>query len=107
MLVEIEGCKTNPSIALCCYGKDRGGSWGVSVAVCQRRQRADGPSYRPDAIPVLWRGEKGGNAKLMARTSGPDMLELWQWIMHLVNGLNRRGIRRTPVNYWCLLIGEH
>lgn len=49
MLVEIEGCKANPSIALLCK---IAAAMGVSVA---------------DVVNVA---------------SGPDMLELWQWIMH-------------------------
>lgn len=33
-------------------------------------------------IPVLWKGEKGGSARLLAGTSGPDMVELWQWVLY-------------------------
>ena len=33
-------------------------------------------------IPCLWRGESGGTARLLAGTSGPDMIELWEWKMH-------------------------
>ncbi len=104
MLVEIEGCKANPSIALLCK---IAAAMGVSVAdVVNVASEPMVHLIDRDAIPVLWRGEKGGSAKLMAGTSGPDMLELWQWIMHPVNSLNRQGIRQTPVNY-CLLIREH
>ncbi|EAU9592728.1 XRE family transcriptional regulator [Salmonella enterica] len=80
MLVEIEGCKANPSIALLCK---IAAAMGVSVA--DFVNVASEPMVHlidRDAIPVLWRGEKGGSAKLMAGTSEPDMLELWQWIMH-------------------------
>ncbi len=62
MLVEIEGRKSQPSIALS-YVRSR--RKGASVAdFGQRRQRADGPHLIDrDAIPVLWRGErKGGSA---------------------------------------------
>ena len=30
-------------------------------------------------IPTLWTGELGGSARLLAGTSGPNMLELWRW----------------------------
>ncbi|HHR3992307.1 TPA: XRE family transcriptional regulator [Salmonella enterica] len=80
MLVEIEGCKANPSIALLCK---IAAAMGVSVAdVVNVASEPMVHLIDRDAIPVLWRGEKGGSAKLMAGTSGPDMLELWQWIMH-------------------------
>lgn len=78
--MEIEGCKANPSIALLCK---IAAAMGVSVAdVVNVASEPMVHLIDRDAIPVLWRGEKGGSAKLMAGTSGPDMLELWQWIMH-------------------------
>ncbi len=65
MLVEIEGCKANPSIALLCKIAAAMGvrPWRILVNV------ASEPMVHlidRDAIPVLWRGEKGGSAKLMA-----------------------------------------
>jgi hypothetical protein len=33
-------------------------------------------------IPTLWQGEQGGHARLLAGTSGPDMVELWQWSLY-------------------------
>jgi len=30
---------------------------------------------------VLWQGEQGGTAQLLAGTRGPDMIELWRWKM--------------------------
>ncbi len=80
MLVEIEGCRANPSIALLCR---LASSMGVSVA--DFVNVAGKPAvHLIDAsdIPVLWKGEKGGSARLLAGTSGPDMVELWQWILH-------------------------
>ncbi|KFX21178.1 helix-turn-helix transcriptional regulator [Pectobacterium betavasculorum] len=79
MLVEIEGCKANPSIALLCR---LAAAMGVSIA-----DFVD-VSIKPDVhiiadteIPELWRGEKGGNARLLAGSGGPDMTELWMWEM--------------------------
>ncbi|MHC0463067.1 helix-turn-helix domain-containing protein [Kosakonia cowanii] len=79
MLVEIEGCKANPSIALLCR---LAAAMGVSVA-----DFVD-VSIKPDVhiiadaeIPELWNGEKGGRARLLAGSGGPDMTELWMWEM--------------------------
>ena len=33
-------------------------------------------------ISTLWQGERGGHARLLAGTSGPDMVELWQWSLY-------------------------
>lgn len=79
MLVDIEACRANPSIALLCKVA---AAMGVSVA--DFVNVASEPVVHlidRDAIPVLWRGEQGGSARLLAGTSGPDMLELWQWRM--------------------------
>ena len=79
MLVEIEGCKANPSIALLCR---LAAAMGVSVADFVN------VSLKPDVhiiadtdIPELWKGEKGGSARLLAGSGGPDMTELWSWEM--------------------------
>lgn len=79
MLVEIEGCKANPSITLLCR---LAAAMGVSVA-----DFVD-VSIKPDVhiiadteIPELWRGDKGGSARLLAGSGGPDMTELWLWEM--------------------------
>ncbi|MGS9235648.1 XRE family transcriptional regulator, partial [Salmonella enterica subsp. enterica serovar Infantis] len=72
MLVEIEGCNANPSIALFCT---IAAAMGVSVADVVN-VASEPLVHRLDrvAIPVLWRGETGGRAKLMAGPRGPDML---------------------------------
>jgi quercetin dioxygenase-like cupin family protein len=36
---------------------------------------------RADAAPVLWRGERGGQAVLVAGTDPPDVTELWDWTL--------------------------
>jgi len=79
MLVEIEGCKANPSIALLCR---LAAAMGVSVADIVNV--SDKPSVHIIAdteIPELWRGDKGGRARLVAGSGGPDMVELWLWEM--------------------------
>jgi len=80
MLVDIEGCKANPSIALLCKI-----AAAMSVSVADIVNVTSEPTVHlidRNDIPVLWQGEKGGSAKLLAGTRGPDMLELWQWVMH-------------------------
>lgn len=80
MLVEIEACRANPSIALLCKLAT---AMGVSVADIVNV--ASNPSVRiipAEDIPCLWRGEHGGSARLLAGTSGPDMVELWEWKMY-------------------------
>ena len=80
MLVDIEGCKANPSIALLCKI-----AAAMNVSVADVVNVASEPTVHlidRNDIPVLWQGDKGGSAKLLAGTRGPDMLELWQWVMH-------------------------
>lgn len=80
MLVEIEACRANPSIALLCR---LASAMGVSVADIVNV--ASSPSVRvipAEDIPCLWHGELGGSARLLAGTSGPDMVELWEWKMY-------------------------
>ena len=78
-LVEIEGCRANPSIAVLCR---LAAAMGVSVA--DFVDVSTKPAVRlisSDEIPELWKGEKGGTAKLLAGSGGPDMTELWMWEM--------------------------
>lgn len=79
MLVEIEGCKANPSIALLCR---LAAAMGVSVADFVDVSIRPSVHIIADAeIPELWNGEKGGRARLLAGSGGPDMTELWMWEM--------------------------
>lgn len=79
MLVEIEGCKANPSIALLCR---LAAAMGVSVAdFVDVSTRPDVHIITDAEIPELWKGEKGGRARLLAGSGGPDMTELWMWEM--------------------------
>lgn len=77
MLVEIEKCLANPSIALLCK---IAAAMGVSVAdIVDVASKPLAHLIAKEDIPLLWSGEKGGSARLLAGTSGPDMLELWHW----------------------------
>ena len=77
MLVEIEKGTANPSIALLCK---LAAALGISVA--EIVNVASDPMVQvieAAAIPVLWQGERGGSARLLAGSAGPDMIELWRW----------------------------
>ncbi|MBK0090008.1 MULTISPECIES: helix-turn-helix domain-containing protein [Erwiniaceae] len=79
MLVEVEKGKANPSIAILCK---IAAALGVSVAdIVNVTHAPDSWLIESQNIPVLWKGEKGGSARLLAGTSGPDMIELWRWEM--------------------------
>ncbi|EGI6811208.1 helix-turn-helix domain-containing protein [Escherichia coli] len=78
-LVEIEGCRANPSITLLCR---LAAAIGVSVAdFVDVSSKPTVHLIAEDEIPVLWEGEKGGRARLLAGSGGPDMTELWMWEM--------------------------
>ena len=79
MLVEIEKGAANPSIAILCK---LSAALGVSVAdIVNVSSEPVVHVIEKQAIPVLWQGAKGGSARLLAGTAGPDMIELWQWEM--------------------------
>ena len=79
MLVEIEKCDANPSIAILCKI-----SAALGVSVADIVNVASSPAVHlvsSQDIPTLWNGPKGGSARLLAGTTGPDMIELWRWEM--------------------------
>lgn len=79
MLVEIEKCIANPSIAILCKI-----SAALGVSVADIVNVASAPAVHlieSKDIPTLWSGSKGGSARLLAGTSGPNMIELWRWEM--------------------------
>ncbi|MFY7394978.1 helix-turn-helix domain-containing protein [Enterobacter cloacae complex sp. IR53030] len=79
MLVEIEKGAANPSIAILCK---LAAALGVSVAdIVNVSSEPVVHVIEKQAIPVLWQGAKGGSARFLAGTAGPDMIELWQWEM--------------------------
>lgn len=79
MLVEIERCTANPSIATLCK---IAAALGVSVAdIVNVASEPSAHLIDGKDIPILWTGPKGGVARLLAGTSGPNMIELWRWEM--------------------------
>lgn len=79
MLVEIEKGAANPSIAILCK---LAAALGISVAdIVQVANEPTVHVITPENIPVLWEGPSGGSARLLAGTAGPNMIELWRWVM--------------------------
>lgn len=79
MLVEIEKGEANPSIAILCK---TAATFGISVAdILNVSATAPVKIVAAEESAVLWKGAHGGTATLLVGTSGPDMLELWRWIM--------------------------
>lgn len=79
MLVEIEKGSANPSIAILCKL-----SAALGISVADIVNVASNPTINvisKEDIPTLWNGEHGGSAKLLAGTTGPDMIELWRWVI--------------------------
>ncbi|MGU3576700.1 helix-turn-helix domain-containing protein [Brucellaceae bacterium C25G] len=77
MLVEIEKGSANPSIATLCKA-----ALALNVAVADFVGVSSTSSVQiiPEHdSPILWRGDRGGSAKLLVGTNGPDEIELWEW----------------------------
>lgn len=80
-LVQIEQQRANPSISTLCR---LAAALDVSVA-----DLVAPPSIGAQAVTLvcapearrLWSGPKGGSAVLLAGTTGPDMLEIWNWVL--------------------------
>lgn len=79
MLVEVEKGTANPSILILCK---LSAALGISVAdIVNVASNSIINIISKEDIPTLWKGANGGTAKLLAGTSGPDMIELWRWEM--------------------------
>ena len=79
MLVQIENGEANPSIATLCK---IAAALGASVADLVQASGQHPAEVLPAGAPrLLWRGPKGGSATLLVGSAGPDMLELWSWVL--------------------------
>lgn len=79
VLVNIEKSLANPSIATLCK---LAAALGVSVAdIVNVANTPTMHVIEGKDIPTLWTGPKGGTARLLAGTSGANMIELWRWEM--------------------------
>ena len=104
MLVEIEKGTANPSIAILCK---IAAALGLSVAdIVNVTQAPDAWLVESRDIPVLWNGEKGGTARLLAGTTGPDMVELWRWECSPEKSMHRPDILRAHSSCFTLRRGH-
>jgi transcriptional regulator with XRE-family HTH domain len=79
MLVSIEQGAANPSIATLLLISD---ALGIGLPALVDMDRSPGLRVtRAGRGPVLWRGELGGQAVLVAGTEPPDVTELWDWTL--------------------------
>lgn len=79
MLVSIEQGSANPSIATLLLISD---ALGIGLPALVDMDRSPGLRVtRAGIAPVLWRGERGGQAVLIAGTEPPDVTELWDWTL--------------------------
>jgi transcriptional regulator with XRE-family HTH domain len=79
MLVSIEQGSANPSIATLLLISDALGIGLPALVDMDRPSRLR--VTRAGAAPVLWQGELGGQAVLVAGTEPPDVTELWDWTL--------------------------
>jgi transcriptional regulator with XRE-family HTH domain len=79
MLINIEQGVANPSIGILLKLSDTLGV-GLSALVESPRPTAV-KLTRSGTGPVLWSGEAGGRAVLVASTVPPDVVELWDWTL--------------------------
>src|ERR1051326_6498933 len=79
MLVSIEQGSANPSIATLLLISD---ALGIGLPALVDMDRSPGLRViRAGSAPVLWRGQLGGQAVLVAGTEPPDGTELWDWTL--------------------------
>ncbi len=77
MLVQIERAETNPSIGTLCKVAAALGASVADLVDMAGGSRAD--VIAAAAPRTLWKGPRGGAARLLVGSRGPDMLELWAW----------------------------
>ena len=77
MLVQIEAARTNPSVGTLARVAD---AFGVTVSRLLEPVQ-DRTVHLSDAeeAPILWRGGRGGTARLLRGLNEPDIVELWEW----------------------------
>lgn len=96
MLVEIEKGAANPSIAILCK---LAAALGLSVADIVNVASAPAAYLiASQDMPTLWTGDAGGSARLLAGTSGPNMIEMWRWEMFPGERYESSGHPQAPSN---------
>lgn len=92
MIVQIEGGRTNPSIGTLCRLAE---SFGVHVG--RLIEATEQPLVRvigADEPPALWRGEHGGEARLLVGANDPAFVEFWEW--RIAAGERHRSAEHAP-----------
>lgn len=79
MVVNVEQGASNPSIATLLRLSD---ALGVGLpALVDVERPGELRVITAGQAPVLWRGEAGGRAVLVAGTDPPEVVELWDWTL--------------------------
>lgn len=79
MLVNIEQGVANPSIGILLKLSD---ALGVGLSALVESPEPTAVKRTPNGTgPVLWTGEAGGRAVLVASTAPPEVVELWDWTL--------------------------
>ena len=79
MLINIEQGAANPSIGILLKLSD---ALGVGLSALVDAPKPTAVKLTPSGTgPVLWSGESGGRAVLVASTTPPDVVELWDWTL--------------------------
>jgi transcriptional regulator with XRE-family HTH domain len=79
MLVNVEQGAANPSVGTLLRIS---GALGVGLpALVEPPATSRVRVTRSGDGPVLWRGDRGGRAVLVAATEPPDVVELWDWTL--------------------------
>jgi len=79
MVVNVEQGATNPSVGTLLRLSSALGVGLPSLVEPPERQALT--VTRAGTAPVLWRGDAGGSAHLVAASSTPDVVELWDWTL--------------------------
>lgn len=77
MLIQIEQGRTNPSINTLNRIAD-----ALGVSVGRLVEVSDTPVVRvvhESDVVTMWRGDRGGSARLLVGSDAPAILELWDW----------------------------
>jgi transcriptional regulator with XRE-family HTH domain len=79
MVVAIEAGRTNPSVGTLCRLAD---AFGVNIAdLLEVSESRRVNIAAADDATVLWRGDAGGQARLLRGVNEPDLIELWEWTL--------------------------
>src|SRR3954454_2046070 len=79
MLVSVEQATANPSVTTLLRLSD---ALGIGLpALVDVPQAKPAKVVRSGDAPALWSGEHGGRGVLLAGTTPPNVLELWDWTL--------------------------